>query len=75
MLVFIINTLLFIFLARYLHDFKKYVHNRSRHKGSIAYGYIIEECLSFCSMYLSNGIKSKRIRIGRNADDPGIVAC
>lgn len=56
-----------------MHDLKKYVRNRSRPEGSIAEGYIIEECLSFCSMYLSDGVELKRTRIGRHADDPGIV--
>ncbi|XP_024190402.1 uncharacterized protein LOC112194385 [Rosa chinensis] len=60
-------------IERYLYDLKKYVRNRSRPEASIAEGYIIEECLSFCTMYLSDGVESKRTRIGRNADDPGIV--
>ncbi|XP_062016168.1 uncharacterized protein LOC133732598 [Rosa rugosa] len=60
-------------IERYLHDLKKYVRNRSQPEGSIAEGYIIEECLSFCTMYLSDGVESKRTRIGRNADDPDIV--
>ncbi|XP_062028692.1 uncharacterized protein LOC133744613 [Rosa rugosa] len=50
-----------------------YPIERSRPETSIAEGYIIEECLSFCTMYLSDGVESKRTRIGRNADDPGIV--
>ncbi|XP_061999903.1 uncharacterized protein LOC133717210 [Rosa rugosa] len=50
-----------------------YPIERSRPEASIAEGYIIEECLSFCTMYLSDGVESKRTRIGRNADDPGIV--
>ncbi|KAK9922540.1 hypothetical protein M0R45_031002 [Rubus argutus] len=62
-------------IERYLHDLKKYVRNRSRPEASIEEDYIIEECLSFCSMYLSDGVESKRTRIGRNADDPGIVPC
>ncbi|KAL6144430.1 hypothetical protein ACLB2K_055123 [Fragaria x ananassa] len=60
-------------IERYLHDLKKYVRNKSKPEASIAEGYIIEECLSFCTIYLSDGVESKRTRIGRNADDPDIV--
>jgi hypothetical protein len=32
---------------------KGYVHNRSRPDGSIAKGFLIEECISFCTNYLN----------------------
>ena len=55
---------------RYLHTLKEYVRNKAHPEGSIAEGYIIDECLSFCSMYLAGATESKRTRLGRNADDP-----
>ena len=48
-------------------DLKDHVRNKSRPEGSIAEGYIAEECLSFCSMYLED-IDTRRTRPGRNAD-------
>ncbi|XP_040369557.1 uncharacterized protein LOC121051349 [Rosa chinensis] len=60
-------------IERYLFTLKKYVRNKNLPEGCIAEGYIIEECLSFCVMYLSDGVDSKRTRIGRNADDPNNV--
>ena len=41
-----------LWIDRYLHTLKSYVSNKSRPKGSIAEGYIIEECATFCSRYL-----------------------
>ena len=43
---------------RYLGKLKKYVRNKARPKGSIAEAYIVEEALTFWSMYLS-GIETK----------------
>ena len=37
---------------RYLRTLKSYVRNKSRPEGSIAEGYIAEECTTFCSRYL-----------------------
>lgn len=37
---------------RYLVRLKSYVRNRAQPEGSIAEGYIAEECLTFCSRYL-----------------------
>ena len=37
---------------RYLRTLKSYVCNKSRPEGSIAEGYIAEECATFCSRYL-----------------------
>ncbi|XP_020963989.1 uncharacterized protein LOC110265366 [Arachis ipaensis] len=36
-------------IERYLCRLKSYVHNKSRPEGSIAEGYLAEECLTFCS--------------------------
>lgn len=60
-------------VSRYLFTLNKYVRNKNLPEGCIAEGYIIEETLSFCVMYLADGVDSKRTRIGRNADDPNNV--
>ncbi|KAL2933726.1 Glycogen phosphorylase [Bienertia sinuspersici] len=48
--------------------FKGYVRNNSRPEGSIAEGYIIEECMVFCSMYLHD-IETSYNQPKRNADE------
>lgn len=40
-------------IERYLGKLKSYVRNRSRPEGSIAEGYLAEECVTFCSRFLS----------------------
>ncbi|XP_021985970.1 uncharacterized protein LOC110882197 [Helianthus annuus] len=40
------------FMERYLCKLKSYVRNKSHPEGSIAEGYLIEECLTFCSHYM-----------------------
>lgn len=65
----LITTL--IILCRYLQTLKKYVHNKYRPEGSIAEGYIVEECLTFCSMYLGDETVTRRNRPGRNVDAVG----
>ena len=52
-----------IFLCKLNH----YVQNKARPKGSIAEGYIIDECLTFCSIYLSE-IESRFNREDLNDD-------
>ena len=47
---------------------KSYVRNRSRPEGCIAEGYIAEECLTFCSLYLSDEVETKHDKVGRNKD-------
>ncbi|KAJ9566495.1 hypothetical protein OSB04_002461 [Centaurea solstitialis] len=37
---------------RYMKKLKNYVRNKARPEGSIAEGYVAEEALTFCSMYL-----------------------
>ncbi|KAF3962526.1 hypothetical protein CMV_012969 [Castanea mollissima] len=39
-------------IERYLGRLKSYVRNRAAPEGSIAEGYIVEECLTFCSRYM-----------------------
>lgn len=47
---------------------KSYVRNRAQPEGSIAEGYIAEECLTFCSRYLE-GVESVFNRPQRNCDN------
>lgn len=42
-------------IERYLCKLKSYVRNRSRPEGSIAEGYLAEECLTFCARFLGDG--------------------
>ena len=39
-------------MPRYLSRLKSYVRNKAAPEGSIAEGYIVEECLTFCSRYM-----------------------
>jgi hypothetical protein len=41
-------------VERYLRTLKGYVKNKARPEGSIAEGYISEECLTFCSRFFEN---------------------
>ena len=52
---------------------KGYVRNKAHPEGSIAEGYVADECLTFCSRYLI-GIETIFNRPERN-DDRCIVAC
>ncbi|KAL3358884.1 hypothetical protein AABB24_015793 [Solanum stoloniferum] len=54
-------------IERFLCKLKRYVRNKARPEGSIAEGYIIDECLTFCSMYLTN-IETRFNREDRNVD-------
>lgn len=44
------------------------MRNRSRPEGSIAEGYLSQECLTFCSRYLDDNVETKLTRVGRNDD-------
>jgi Domain of unknown function (DUF4218) len=44
---------------------KSLTHNKARPDGSIAEGYVANECLTFCSRYLE-GFKTKFNKSGRN---------
>ena len=46
------QSLILSFIYRYLSRLKSYVRNRAAPEGSIAEGYIVEECLTFCSRYM-----------------------
>ncbi|KAL3826143.1 hypothetical protein ACJIZ3_022172 [Penstemon smallii] len=54
-------------IERFLSTLKKYVRNKARPEGSIAEAYSINECLTFCSMYL-DGIETRFNREERNHD-------
>lgn len=56
------------FPERYLGKLKGYVRNKSRPEGSIAEGYLVEECLTLCSRYLNSGVETRHNRIRRNND-------
>ncbi|KAH7842869.1 hypothetical protein Vadar_009953 [Vaccinium darrowii] len=43
-------------IERFLGTLKGYVSNKARPEGSIAEAYIVQECLTFCSMYLKKGL-------------------
>ncbi|XP_057740133.1 uncharacterized protein LOC130957283 [Arachis stenosperma] len=55
---------------RYMCTLKSYVRNRSRPKGSIAEAYLAEECLTFYSRYLHEGVQTRLNKRTRNDDDP-----
>uniref|UniRef100_A0A803MKH3 Transposase-associated domain-containing protein n=1 Tax=Chenopodium quinoa TaxID=63459 RepID=A0A803MKH3_CHEQI len=55
-------------MSKYLGTLKKYIRNRAHPEGCIAEGYLVDECLTFCSRYMSD-IDTKFNRKGRNDDD------
>ena len=55
-------------IERALGTYKSYVKNKARPEGSIAEAYIVNESLTFCSMYLRD-IETKFNRPERNFDD------
>lgn len=64
-----LTTYLF-YVYSYLGTLNDYVRNRSKPEGSIAEGYLVEECLSFCSMYLKD-TETRHNWPGRNTDAGG----
>jgi hypothetical protein len=60
-------------IERRLGYLKKTVRNKSRPEGSIAEGYIVDECLSFCSRYLDDHNETRLNRAERNQYDRRIV--
>ena len=52
---------------RYMKKLKHYVINMARPEGSIAEGYVAEEALTFCSMYLQD-VQTRFNRPERNED-------
>ncbi|BAT89774.1 hypothetical protein VIGAN_06083000, partial [Vigna angularis var. angularis] len=61
-------------IERYLGKLKSYVHNKAQAEGSKAEGYMVEECLTFCSRYL-DGIEIVFNRLRRVNDEPSIGSC
>ena len=55
-------------IERALGTYKSYVKNKARPEGSIVEAYIVNESLTFCSMYLRD-IETKFNRPERNFDD------
>ncbi|CAI9265521.1 unnamed protein product [Lactuca saligna] len=55
---------------RYMKKLKNYVRNKAKPEGSIAEGYVADEALTFCYMYLE-GMQTKFNRVDRN-EDPGL---
>ncbi|XP_042460417.1 uncharacterized protein LOC122043920 [Zingiber officinale] len=53
-------------IERYLGKLKSYVQNRRYVEGSIAEGYLIEECANFCSRYMDECVKT---RLNKGAQD------
>ena len=54
-------------VERYLSTLKAYVRNRSHPEGSIAEGYLAEECVVFCARYLDD-VETRSNRATRNHD-------
>jgi hypothetical protein len=48
-------------VERYLRTMKGYVRNKAHPECSIAEGYILEECLTFCSRFLNVDTKDNRV--------------
>ncbi|XP_019226066.1 PREDICTED: uncharacterized protein LOC109207583 [Nicotiana attenuata] len=46
-------------IERNLCKYKAFVRNRSSPEASIAEGFLADECLTFCSRYLHDGVKTK----------------
>ena len=55
-------------LVWFLKKLKEYVKNRAKPKGSIVKSYVVDETLTFCSMYLA-GVETKFNRPDRNSDN------
>ncbi|XP_040364563.1 uncharacterized protein LOC121050060 [Rosa chinensis] len=54
-------------IERFLFTLKEYVRNRAHPEASIAKGYLMEECMTFCSRYLDE-VETKSNRPDRNYD-------
>ena len=59
---------------RFLSKLKSYCRNKRYPEGSIAEGYLAEECMTFCSRYLED-VETRLNRPSRNAglNDPNLV--
>ncbi|XP_059306890.1 uncharacterized protein LOC132058382 [Lycium ferocissimum] len=56
-------------IERHLCKLKGFVRNRSCPEASIAEGFLAEECLTFCSRYLHDGVKTRFSRYQTEDDD------
>lgn len=54
-------------INRFLVLLKSYVRNKAQPEGSIAEGYLADECLTFCSRYFE-GVETRFNRPQRNDD-------
>jgi hypothetical protein len=54
-------------IERYLRTLKGYMRNKAHPEGSIAEGYILEECMTFCSRFL-DGMPTKQSQSERHED-------
>jgi hypothetical protein len=61
-------------VERRLGYLKSTVRNNSNPKGLIAEGYIVDECLTFCSRYLGDRIETRFNRANGNQDNRRKVA-
>ena len=52
-------------IERYLGKLKSYVRNRSKPEGSIAEGYLADECVTFCSRFLGGEEGNSNTDFGR----------
>lgn len=57
-------------IERFILTLKNYVRNRNYPEGSIAEGYVANECLTHCSRYMSDGVQTKFNKPPRNLDGP-----
>ncbi|KAK5776571.1 hypothetical protein PVK06_044531 [Gossypium arboreum] len=53
----------------FLYKLKSYYHNKRYPEGSIAEGYLAEECMTFCSRYLED----VEIRLNRSSRNAGLT--
>lgn len=65
--MFSLHFLTILLLDRYMHTLKLTVGNKACPEGSIAEAYVLNECLTFCSMYL-RGVETKFNQPERNYD-------
>ncbi|VVA40571.1 PREDICTED: transposon [Prunus dulcis] len=56
-------------IERYLLTLKRYVRNRAHPEASIAKGYLMEECMNFCALYLNERIKQDRLTLMLNGSN------
>jgi hypothetical protein len=60
-------------VERMLGYLKNTVHQKKYPEGSIAEGYIVDECLNSCCRYFSGNLETRFNKDGRNQDNKRIV--